>query len=323
VIRLGTLLVCALGLLSATGAARAQNFPSRPVTVVAPFGAGSTADVIIRVLADRMRESLGQPIVVENRVGAAGSIGTAYVARAAPDGHTLLMASQSHTANPSLYHEITWDPVKSFAPVTLVGVIPNVIVVNKALPVRSLDEFVRYARARPGRLNYAGGGGVGGSPHLTVEMLKSLAGISLVHIPYRNAPDALNALLAGDVSMTALGLAVAKPRIEAGELRALAVTTPKRSPLLPNVPTVAESGFPDYDVRPWYAVLAPAGTPANVVAKLNAAIAAALKAPEVEAKLRNLGLEPEPSTPEELASFLQADTARWAGLIRRAGIHVE
>jgi len=316
------LLASTLSLLAVTGAAHGQTYPSRTISVVVPYPAGGTADVVGRILVERLRESLGQTIVIDNRTGAAGSIGTTHVARAAPDGYTLLVASQSHTANPSLYANVPWDPVKSFAPVMLVGVIPNVLAVHKSSPFKTLGEFVAYAKTRPGQLNYSSGG-VGTSLHLTGEMLKQAAGINLTHIPYKTDQEGFTALRSGDVAISPLGVAQIKPWVDSGELRPLAVSTPKRSRLLPNVPTAAEAGFPEIEVRPWYAFLAPAGTPDAVVAKLNAALREALKSPEVESKLLGLGLELEPGSPEDAATFLRTDAARWSKLIKRAGIRLE
>lgn len=308
-------------LMLATGAL-AQSFPSRMITVVVPYPAGGTADVVARIIIERVRESLGQPIVVENRTGAAGVIGTTLVSRAPADGYTLLMASQSHTANPSLYRNISWDPVKSFAPIALVGVIPNVLAVHKSSPFNTLQEFVAYAKARPGKLNYSSGG-VGTSLHLTGEMLKQAAGIDLVHVPYKSDAEGFSALRAGDVSISPFGIANVKPWIDAGEIRALAMSSRKRAQMLPNVPTAAESGFPSLEVNPWYAFLAPAGTPTAVTAKLNSAIVAAMRSPEVQAKLVGLGMELEPGTPENLEQFLRADTDRWSKLIKAADIRLE
>ncbi|RZL87685.1 MAG: tripartite tricarboxylate transporter substrate binding protein [Variovorax sp.] len=316
------LLASALSLLALAGVAHAQSYPSKPIALVVPYPAGGTADVVGRILAERLRESLGQPVIIENRSGAAGSIGTTLVARARADGYTLLMASQSHTANPSLYANLPWDPVKGFAPIILVGVIPNVLTVHKSSPVKTLKEFVTYAKSRDGQLNYSSGG-AGSSLHLTGEMLKQAAGINLTHIPYKDEADGFSALRSGDVAISPFGVAKVKPWVDSGELRPLAVSTPKRSRMLPDVPTAAEAGFPDIEVKPWYAFLAPAGTPAAVVSKLNAAIAAALKSPEVDSKLQGMGVELEPGSPEDLRSFLQSDAARWSKLIKQAGIRLE
>ncbi|HSV84019.1 MAG TPA: tripartite tricarboxylate transporter substrate binding protein [Ramlibacter sp.] len=300
----------------------AQTFPSRLITVVVPYPAGGTVDVVARIIIERARESLGQPIVVDNRTGAAGVIGTTLVSRASADGYTLLMASQSHTANPSLYRNINWDPVKSFSPIALVGVIPNVLAVHSSSPFKTLQEFVAHAKANPGKLNYSSGG-VGTSLHLTGEMLKQAAGINLVHVPYKSDAEGFSALRAGDVAVSPFGIANVKPWIDAGEIRPLAISSRKRAAMLPDVPTAAQSGFPNLEVNPWYAFLAPAGTPPAVVARLNAAIVAAMKAPDVQAKLVGLGMELEPGTPAQLESFLRADTDRWSKLIRDAGIRLE
>ncbi|MEJ8851161.1 tripartite tricarboxylate transporter substrate binding protein [Variovorax rhizosphaerae] len=318
--------VLSLSLLALAGVASAEAqtppYPSRPITIVAPFPAGGGADVVARIISDRLRESLGQPVIIDNRVGAAGSIGTTMVARAPADGYTLLIASQSHTANPSLYAKLPWDPIKSFAPIVLVGVIPNVVAVSASSPYKTLADFVAYAKTKQGQVNY-GSAGIGTSIHLTAEMLKQAAQINLTHIPYKSDSESYAALRAGDIAMAPLGLAFAKAHIDSGELRALAVTTPKRSRLLPNVPTAAESGFPAFDVRPWYAFLAPTGTPPAVVAKLNAAITEAMKTPAVQAKLLDLGLDLDPGTPEALTQFLQADASRWDKVIKQAGIRLE
>ena len=315
-------LVLSLVLLALANAANAQPFPSKPVTVIVPYPPGSMVDIIARAVAESLRQTMGQASILENRPGAASSIATALVARAPADGYTLLMASQAHTANPSLYSKLSWHPLKSFAPVIMVGVIPNVIVVHPSTPAKTLAEFIAYARERPGKLNYASGG-AGSSIHLAVEMLRQMAGIDLAHIPYKGSPEALAALLAGEVAMSPLGMAAAKPRAQSGQLRALAITTPKRSPAMPDVPTVAESGFPDYDVSPWYGYLAPAGTPDAIVAKLNADIGAALRSPEVEKRLLNAGTELNPGSPEDLRKFIESDVERWAKVIKQAGIKLD
>lgn len=314
-------LLLAAGSMMATTAI-GQPFPSKMITVIVPYPGGSTTDVVTRIIMDRARESLGQTIIVENRTGAAGVIGTTQVFRAPADGYTLLMASQSHTANPSLYRNISWDPIKSFSPIALVGVIPNVLAVHKSSPHQTLQSFVAYAKAHPGQLNYSSGG-MGTSLHLTGEMLKQAAGINLVHVPFKSEADGFNALRAGDVAISPFGIAVIKPWIDSGEMRALATVSRKRSKMLPAVPTAAESGFPGLEVNPWYAFLAPANTPPAVVTKLNAAIVSAMKSPDVQAKLEGLGMELEPGSPEDLEKFLRVDTERWSKLIKEAGIRLE
>lgn len=302
--------------------ASAQSFPSKPIKIVVPYPAGGVVDVIARVVGERMAQTLGQPNVIENRIGAAGAIGTEAVARAAPDGHTLVLASPSHTTNISLYSKLTWHPLNSFAAVAMVGVIPNVILVHPSVPAKTLAEFVAYARARPGKLNYASAG-AGSSVHLAAELFGQMAQIDLVHIAYKGQPEAVTALIAGDVAMLPLTMALAKVRIQSGQARALAVTTPKRSAALPESPTVSESGYPGFEVSTWFGYLAPAGTPADIVSRLNAEINMALKHAEVEKKLIGLGAELDAGTPQAFRTFLETDMARWAKVIRQAGIKAD
>ncbi len=304
------------------GNALAQSFPSKPIRVVVPYSAGGVVDVIARLIGDRMSQNIGQPVIVENRTGAASNIGTELVARAPADGYTLVLASPAHTVNISLYPNLRWHPVKSFAPVVMVGVIPSVIVVHPSVPVKSLAEFVAYAKARPGQLNY-GSAGAGSSVHLAAEMLKQMAELYIVHIPYRAQPEALTGLLTGDVQMMFLTMALAKGRAEAGTLRPLAVTTPKRSAAMPAIPTVAESGYPGFDVSTWFAYMAPAGTPADVVAKLNTEITSAMRDPEVAKRLQNIGAELNPGSPQDLRRFLESDIERWAKVIKQADIKID
>ena len=300
----------------------AQAFPSKPIKVIVPYSAGGVVDVIARTVGERMSQAMGQPSVVENRVGAAGGVGTEAVARSAPDGYTLVVASPSHTVNISLYSKLSWHPITSFAPVAMVGVIPNVILVHPSVPAKTLAEFVAYAKARPGKLNFASAG-AGSSVHLAAELLAQMAQLEMVHIPYKGQPEAVTALITGDVAMMPLTMALAKARIQSGQARPLAVTTPKRSAALPDMPTVAESGYPGYEVSTWFGYLAPAGTPPEIVNRLNAEVNAALKHPDVEKKLVALGAELDPGTPQAFGKFLEADMARWAKVIKQAGIKAD
>ena len=309
-------------LIFCAGSATAQPYPSKPIKVVVPYPAGGVADVIARALGERMTQTIGQPSVIENRAGAAGAIGTEAVARSAPDGYTLLLASASHTVNISLQSKLSWHPINSFAPVAMVGEIPNVILVHPAVPVKTLAEFVAYAKARPGKLNYASAG-AGSAIHIAAEMFQQMAQIELVHIPYKGQPEAMAALIAGDVTMMPLTMALARARIQSGQARPLAVTTPKRSAALPDMPTVAESGYPGFEVSTWFGYLAPAGTPSEIVNRLNGEIGAALKHPEMEKKLVNLGAELAFGTPQDFRKFLEADIARWARVIKQAGIKAD
>ena len=315
-------IACAALFAVITCAAQAQGYPSKPIRVVVPYPAGGVVDVIARSVGERMAQTIGQPSVVENKVGAAGSIGTEAVARSAPDGYTLVLASPSHTVNISLYSKLPWHPLKSFAPVAMVGVIPNVILVHPSVPAKTLAEFIAYAKSRPGQINYASAG-AGSSVHLAAELLEQMAQIKLVHIPYKGQPEAVTALITGEVSMMPLTMALAKARVQAGQARPLAVTTPKRSSALPDLPTVSESGYPGYEVSTWFGYLAPAGTPPEIVNKLNAEINSALKHPDVQKKLVALGAELDPGTPQAFGKFLEADMNRWAAVIKQAGIKAD
>ena len=310
------------GSLQAQSQPHLNPYPSKPVTVIVPFGAGSTTDIIVRLVTPLMPELLGQPILVENRPGAAASIGTGVAARAQADGHTLLFTSPGHASSISLYPNLTWHPVKSFTSVLMVGAIPNVIAVKSSSPHKTLGDFIAYVKAHPGKLNYSHTG-IGTSPHLMTELLKQQAGIDIAQVPYKASPEALSALLSGDVEMSPLGVMIAVPQVEAGSLRVLAVSSPTRASVFPNVPTLAESGYPDFDVRPWQAIFAPAGTPRAVVIKLNSAFTRAFNNPDVKSRLLKLGIQMDLGTPEDMAKFIEADVARWARVIKQGGIKVE
>ncbi len=309
-------------LAAASATALAQGYPSKPIRVIVPYPPGGVVDVIARSVGERMTASLGQPSVIENRVGAAGAIGTELVARTAPDGYTLVVASPAHTTSISLNPKLSWHPINSFAPVAMVGVIPNAILVHPSMPAKTLAEFINHVKANPGKINYASAG-AGSSVHLAAELLEQMAQIKMVHIPYKGQPEAVTALVTGEVSMMPLTMALAKARVQAGQARALAVTTPKRSSALPDLPTVAESGYPGYEVSTWFGYLAPAGTPAEIVNKLNAEINAALKHPDVEKRLVALGAELDPGTPAAFGKYLEADMNRWARVIKQAGIKAD
>jgi tripartite-type tricarboxylate transporter receptor subunit TctC len=303
-------------------AALAQAYPTKPIRVIVPYPPGGVVDVIGRSIGEQMSKTIGQPSVIENRVGAAGSIGTELVAKAAPDGYTLVVASPSHTTNISLYSKLPWHPIKSFVPVAMVGVIPNAILVHPSMPAKTLAEFISHVKANPGKINYASAG-AGSSVHLAAELLEQMAQIKMVHIPYKGQPEAVTALITGEVSMMPLTMALAKARVQAGQVRALAVTTPKRSSALPDLPTVAESGYPGYEVSTWFGYLAPAGTPAEIVNKLNTEINAAIKHPDVEKRLVALGAELDPGTPAAFGKYLEADLNRWTRVIKQAGIKAD
>jgi tripartite-type tricarboxylate transporter receptor subunit TctC len=277
-----------------------------------------------RTLAAEMQNRLGQPMIVENRAGAGGNIGAEYVARAAPDGQTLLFGTSGPLAiNASLYRKINYDPVKSFAPVIQIGHLPNVLVVNPSIPAKTVKELVAYAKANPGKLSYASSGN-GASSHLAGVLFNASAGIDLQHIPYKGTGPALNDLLGGQVSMSFTDVLTALPYVKTGKLRALGVTTTERSQALPDVPTVAEQGVHGYDVSVFFGIVAPAGTPPDRIAKLNQAFVDVLDTPKVKQLFASQGLEPAPSsTPQQLGKFIQAQMTKWAGVVKQAGAQLD
>lgn len=313
----------ALPLLAAAGPARAQGWPDRPVTMVVPFPAAGTADLVARLLAQELSRAFGKPFVVDNRAGANGVLGTDLVVRAAPDGHTLLLsASPTHTINPHLYRRLPHDPLRDTAPVALVAEAPNVIVIHPSLGVGDLAGLVAAARARPGSIAYASGGN-GSSGHLAVELLKATAGIELMHVPYPGGPAALNDLLAGRVTVMAFTAPAVLPHAEAGRLRALAVTGAARSPLAPALPTVAESGYPGYEAVAWYGLFGPAALPEPIAARLSEAVATAIADPRMRDALARAGAEAHFLPPAPFAAFLREDSFRWARVVEASGARVD
>ncbi len=297
--------------------------PSRPVRFIVPFVAGGSTDVAARLIADRMGELLGQPVVVENRGGSGGNIGGEMVARAVPDGHTLLMGVTGLLAtNPHIYRNMGFDPARDLAPVSMAYTSDMVIVVPNGLPVSTLRGFVAHARARPGALSF-GSSGHGASTHTASELFRLAAGIEMVHVPYRGSGAAMNDLVAGTIQMMLTQIAGTVGAIRDGQVRALAVTGPRRHPLLPEVPTVAEEGWPEAAATSWGCVMAPAGTPAPAIAALNAAVVAAVATPAVAQRMAAAGVDGETSTPEALGAFVAAERAKWGRVVREARIAVE
>ena len=307
--------------LAAPRLSRAADFPTRPVRIVVAFPPGGPTDIVARVLAPSVEQAWGQPVVVENRAGAGGNIGTAQVARAAPDGYTLLVCASAHAINPSIFRNLPYHPLRDFAPVALLTSSPFVLVVHPAMPVQNFAEFIAYARARPGRINY-GSASNGSGNHLAMEMLKTATGIDLVHVPYAGAAPATTDLLSGQIGAMFNNMVSAAPHIPTGRLRALAVSGPTRAPSLPDVPTVAES-IPGFDATTWYGVLAPAGTPAPIVAELNARFIAALDGAAARERLTALGLEATPSTPEQFGRFIEAELVKWERAARAANVQMD
>lgn len=317
-------LVLAAATLPLMPIAHAQAFPDKPVVLVIPFPPGGPTDAMARTLAAEMQDRLGQPMIVENRAGAGGNIGAEYVARAAPDGQTLLFGTSGPLAiNASLYRKVNYDPVKSFAPVIQVGHLPNILVVNPSVPAKNVKELIAYAKANPNKLSYASSGN-GASSHLAGVLFNASAGVDLQHIPYKGTGPALNDLLGGQVSMSFTDVLTALPYVKTGKLRALGVTTTERSQALPDVPTVAEQGVPGYDVSVFFGIVAPAGTPPDRIAKLNKAFVDVLATPKVKQLFASQGLEPAPSsTPQQLGKFIQAQVTKWAGVVKQAGAQLD
>jgi len=305
------------------GAAAAEDYPSRPLRLIVPFAAGGGNDTVARTLALRLGDRLGQPVVVDNRGGAGGVLGAELAARAPADGYTLFLGGVgSHAINPTLHAHLPYDAVRDFAPVALVAVAPLILVVHPSLPVHSVPELIRFARERPQPLAFASNGN-GSSAQLAAELFNAMAGLSMTHIPYKGLSPALADLLTGQVQLMFSSMVAILPQVRAGRLRALAVTGRRRSALLPELPTIAETGLSGYEASSWYGVLVPAGTPRPVVLRLNAAIGRTLQEPDVQARLAADGAEAAGGTPEEFAGHIAAESARLGRLIRSIGIHLE
>ena len=301
----------------------AQTFPTRPITMVVPFAAGGSTDVVARIIAQKMSEGLGQQVIVENVAGAGGSTGAARVAKADPDGYTILMGTvATHALNPLMLKRKPYDAVTDFAPVSLLVIVPNVLVVHPSLPAKTVPELIALLKADPAKYNYASSG-VGTPLHLSGELFKSMAGVDMVHIPYKGAGPALIDVMGGHVPIMFDNLPSSTEHIRAGKLRGLAVTTAERAPSMPDLPTIAESGLPGYETYTWNALFAPAGTPKDVIDRLNAAANAAVADPDVQAKLKDVGAVPKGSTPEELADHVKAELAKWAPVVKASGAQID
>ena len=314
-----TVLASVLALAAALLAAdvSAQDYPSKPIR----FIVGPGPDSLASVFGQKMTEAWGQPVIVEQRGGGGGTISAEAVAKAPPDGYTLLLATGTHTINPSVY-KTSYDIVRDFAPVTLIGSTPFVLAVHPSVPVHSVAELIALAKAKPGKLNY-GSGGSGTPPHLATEMLKVMAGIDMVHVPYKTIPAAITDLVAGQIHVMFTVGPAGLPQVRAGRIRGLAVSTAKRSVFAPELPTVAESGLPGYDVFGWNGVLVPAGTPNPIIAKLHDLIVGAIQEPAVRERMAGFGFEPVGNTPEEFGEFVKADIARWAKVVKQSGAKAE
>lgn len=307
----------------ATAQPAGVDWPNKPIRWVVPFPPGGAMDAIARTLGEKAGKTLGQPVVIENKAGAGGNIGADFVAKAPADGYTLLITSIGMATNKPLHGKLNYDPVKDFAPVSLLAVVPNVLVTNSTQPnAKTVADVIAAAKKQPGTLTYASAGN-GTSIHLAGEVFTSLAKIDMLHVPYKGSGPAVADLLGGQVNYMFDSITSARPHIQSGKLRALGVTTAKRSSTLPNVPTLAEAGLPGYEVSPWFAVFVPSATPKPVIAKLNAALLEALKQPDVVARFETIGAEPVGSTPDELAAHLGRESARWSTLIAERGIKMD
>ena len=301
----------------------ADDYPSRSIRLIVPYAPGGGADSVARIVAKRVSESIGQPIVIENRGGAGSIVGTDMVAKAAPDGYTLLLGQSGPISiNPAVYKTLPYDPVKDFAPITMTTAYPYMLVVNSELPAKTLQEFVALARSKPGAMNY-GSTGVGAANHLVAELFNSKAGLQMTHVPYRGTALAVGDLLSGQLSVVFGDPISVLPHIRSGKLRALAVTSLERSPVAPEVPTVAESGYPGFEALAWHGILAPAKTPSEIVKKLNAEIVKALADPETNKLLTNQAMQTVGNTPEAFAAFIQKDIATWKAVATAAKVTVE
>ena len=298
-----------------------SSFPTRPVRLVVGYAAGGATDVLARLVAQKMGEALGQPIVVENRAGANSNVGAEVVAKATPDGYTLYVFTIANTINATLYDKLGYDPVRDFEPVGMIAKIPNVLVVNPKLPVKTVADYVRLAKESPDGMTFASSGS-GSSIHLSGEMFRSRSGANMLHVPYKGSAPAVTDLLGGQVQSMFDNAPSALPHVKSGKLRAIAVTSAQRMPQLPDVPTVAESGLPGFDVQSWFTIAAPTGTPKPVIDKLNTALNKALNASEVRERMRDLAATPEPGTPEQLRTFTMSEIKRWHDVVKQSGARV-
>ena len=316
----GALLSCMLG-ITAT-AALAQAYPNKPIKLIVPFAPGGFTDVVARILGQKLSISLGQPFVIENKAGAGSTIGTDFVAKAAPDGYTLVMVSTTHVISPAIYAKLPYDPIKSFTPVGKLVDSAYVLMVNPKVPVNSVADYIALAKAQPDKIHYASSGN-GSSQHLMGGMFAAMTGTKLIHVPYKGSSGAASDLVAGVVESSFAGVPNAMAQVPAGRLKALAVTTAKRIPQLPDVPTMQEAGVPGYEASVWLGLLAPAGTSKEIVARLNAEIAKVMNSPETKKELYSAGVESDISSPEALGALMSREMDRWGKVIKDAGITMQ
>jgi len=312
-----------LVLAAASAAAAAQAWPSKPIKWIVPFAPGGTTDILARTVSEKLSPALGVPVVVDNKPGAGGGVGAELVARAAPDGYTIMGGTIStHAINASLYKDLPYDPIKDFVPITMIARVPNMLVVNPGVPAKDVKELIVLLKANPGKYTFASSGN-GTSQHLSGELFKTMAGVDMQHIPYKGSPPALQDVVGGQVTMTFDNITTAWPLAKAGKLKALAVTTAERSDIAPDVPTLAESGLPGFEVGSWQGVFAPAGTPPAIVKRLNAEIVKILAMPDVREKLGALGAEIVADSPEHFAVIVKAEVAKWSDVVKKSRARVD
>jgi tripartite-type tricarboxylate transporter receptor subunit TctC len=314
-----------IGLMALSSVTQAQTtaWPLKPIRLVVTFPPGGSSDAAARIVAPRLAERLGQPVVVDNRPGAGGAVGLDLVAKSAPDGYTIVLASAGGlTANPSLYKQLSYEPLRDFAPITLFGTSPFILLANPSLPVSSIADVLKMAKTQPARLSYASGGN-GTAMHLSGELLKSMGRVSIVHIPYRGSGPAVMAVMSGETQLAVADITTVLPQLKSGRVKVLGVMGKDRSPLAPELPTLNETGLPGYDASGWFAVLAPASTPPSVVQRLNAEITAVLRSAEIRERFFAAGLEPLPSSSEDLSALMKAETLKWGRVIKESGATVD
>jgi len=303
--------------------ALAETWPTRPIRFIVPFAPGGGGDVVGRIIGQRMSDQLGKPLVIDNRAGGGGTLGCELAAKAAPDGYTLLLGNVGPIAvGPALYPKLAYDPVRDFAPVTMIASFPNLLVANPGLPFKTVPELVAYAKSRPGQLNFASAG-AGTSTHLAGELFKSVAGIDVVHVPYKGGAAAMTDIIAGQVAYYFGTMPSSMPLAKAGKLRALAVTSLTRSPAAPEVPTIAESGYPKFETAAWYGLMFPTGTPREIVARTNAATMVVLALPDIRERLVHEGSEPLGSTPAQFGAYIKAEIAKWSAVVKAANLKAD
>lgn len=301
---------------------QAQEWPTRPITLVVPFAAGGTTDLVARPIAQSLTEKLGQPVIVENKAGAGGTLAAAVVAKAQPDGYTIFLATVAHTMAPGLYKSLPYDFEKDFDPVTLAAQVPNVLIVNPAVPAKTVAELIAYIKANPGKVNF-GSAGPGSTEHMSGELFRSILGVDIVHIPYKGGAPMMTDLIAGQIQMAIETSGSATPHIQAGTVRALAVSTAQRSPYFPDLPTLAESGLKGYDVTTWFGFMVPKGTPPAIRDKLYRQIADVLKQSAITARLKEMGADPGGQSPAEFATFITSETAKWKKVAKESGAKID